>query len=124
MHKPLRYRDFSRSDITYADNTFFVERASSALRDLGVRPGERVGISTSNNVDLPLSIFAIAHAGAIAVPMNYMLKAGEMRYILENCKAETLIVDGEVFDGNIGNKEELPGIKRWIMAESQGVKGS
>jgi long-chain acyl-CoA synthetase len=116
LHEPLRYKDFPARELSFTDAAYFVERASSALRDLGIKPGECVGISTSNNVDLPLTIFAIARAGAVAVPMNYMLKAGEMRYILENCDAKTLIVDREVFDGNIRKQEEIPGIERWIMA--------
>lgn len=116
LHEPLRYRDFPLRELSYRDAARFVEKVSSALRDLGVRPGERVGISTGNNGDLPLSIFAIARAGAIAVPMNYMLKGKEMRYIMENCGAETIIVDKEVFQGNIGSKEELPCINHWIMA--------
>ncbi len=116
LHEPLRYRDFHKGELSFNDAAFFVEKASSALGDMGIRPGERVGICTSNNVDLPLSIFAIARAGAVAVPMNYMLKAGEMRYILENCGSETFIVDREVFAANIGDRDKLPGVKRWIMA--------
>ena len=116
LHEPLRYQDFPLKRLSWMDAARFVEKASSALRELGLRPGERVGINTGNNGDLPLTIFAIARAGGIAVPMNYMLKAREMRYILENCGAERLIVDREVFDGNIGSREELPGIKQWIMA--------
>jgi acyl-CoA synthetase (AMP-forming)/AMP-acid ligase II len=116
LHEPLRYTDFQLRQMSYRDAARFVEKVSSALRDLGVRPGERVGISTGNNGDLPMSIFAIARAGAVAVPMNYMLKGKEMRYIMENCGAETLIVDREVFEGNIGSKENIPSIKRWIMA--------
>ena len=119
LHEPLRYRDFTARDFSYEDAALFVERVSSALHDLGVSPGERVGIATSNNADLPLCIFAIARAGAIAVPMNYMLKAGEMRYILENCGARTFIVDREVFETNIGDRERLPGVSRWIMAGSR-----
>ena len=116
LHEPLRYRDFTQKHMTYKDAARFIDKVSAALRDLGVRPGERVGISTGNNGDLPLSVFAIARAGAIAVPMNYMLKATEMRFIMENCGAETLIVDREVFEGNIGSKDKLPSISRWIMA--------
>ncbi len=116
LHEPLRYRELSTDSISYTQAAGFVDKVSLALRDMGVKRGERVGINTSNNVDLPLAVFAIARAGAIAVPMNYMLKAKEVRYILENCGAETLIVDREVFEANIGSQEELPSIRRWIMA--------
>jgi fatty-acyl-CoA synthase len=98
LHEPLRYESFRKDELSFNEAAEFVEKTSSALADMGIRPGERVGICTSNNVDLPLSIFAIARAGAVAVPMNYMLKANEMRYILEDCGAEVFIVDREVCD--------------------------
>lgn len=116
LHEPLRYADLSGSAVSFQDAARFIGKVASALRDMGVGPGERVGICTSNNADLPLCIFAIARAGAVAVPMNYMLKAKEMAYIMQNCGAHTIIVDREIFDANIGRKEELPGIERWIMA--------
>ena len=116
LHEPLAYTGFPANDLTYEDTAAFVERMASALVDLGVKRGERVGISTHNNADLPLGIFAIMRMGAIAVPMNFMLKGREMAYIMENSGAETLIVDPEVFSINIRDRERMPGIKRWIMA--------
>jgi long-chain acyl-CoA synthetase len=115
LHEPLDYTNFPTNNLTYNDTAAFVERMASALLDMGIKPGERVGISTQNNADLPLGIFSIIRAGAIAVPMNYMLKGKEMRYIMENSDAETLIVDSEVFSINIRDRERIPGIKRWIM---------
>ncbi len=116
LHEPLEYQDFPLKELSMVDAATFVERMASALRDMGVKPGDRVGITTSNNIDLPMGVFAIARAGAVAVPMNYMLKSGEMRYIMENSGAETLIVDREIFDTNIGDRDKIPVIKRWVMA--------
>jgi long-chain acyl-CoA synthetase len=62
-----------------------------------------------------MGIFAIMRMGAIAVPMNFMLKGKEMAYMMENAGAETMIVDQEVFKINIRDKERMPAVKRWIM---------
>ncbi len=118
LHEPLDYTGFPANSLTYNDTAAFVERMASALVDMGIKQGERVGISTHNNADLPLGIFAIIRAGAIAVPMNFMLKGKEMAFIMDNSGAETLIVDPEVFSINIRDRERMPGIKRWIMAGS------
>ncbi len=120
LHEPLGYTGFPSNRLNYDQAAAFVERMASALRDLGVKPGERVGISTHNNADLPLGIFAIIRAGAIAVPMNYMLKGREMAYMMENSGAETLIVDPDVFSMNIKDRGRIPGVKRWIMAPGTG----
>ncbi len=116
LHEPLDYTGFPADVFTYNDASAFIERMASALVDLGIKPGERVGICTHNNIDLPLGIFAIIRAGAIAVPMNFMLKGKEIAYILENSGADTLIVDKDVFALNIRDRERMPGVKRWIMA--------
>jgi long-chain acyl-CoA synthetase len=116
LHEPLDYTGFPANNLSYIDTAAFVERMASALVDMGVKPGERVGISTHNNADLPLGIFAIMRMGAIAVPMNFMLKGKEMAYIMDNSGAETLIVDPEVFAINIKDRGRMPAIKRWIMA--------
>ncbi len=116
LHEPLRYLDFPLKRVSYRDAARFAYRVSSFLREIGVKPGERVALCTSNNADLPMSIMGTIAAGAVAVPLNFMLKAEEIRYIVENCGAETLITDPEVFAGNIRRKESLPSIKRWVMA--------
>lgn len=116
LHVPLRYQEFPLKTITYADTARFVEKVASGLREMGVQPGERVAVSTSNNADLPLTIMGVAAAGAMAVPLNYMLKAEEIRYIVGDCGAETVIVDRAVFRNNIRDRESVPGVKRWVMA--------
>ncbi|MGQ9758364.1 MAG: class I adenylate-forming enzyme family protein [Actinomycetota bacterium] len=116
LHEPLRYRDFPLKLVSYLDAAHFAYRVSGFLREIGVRPGERVALCTSNNADLPMSIMGTIASGAVAVPLNFMLKAEEMRYIVENCGAETLIVDPEVLALNIRKRDNLPTIKRWVMA--------
>jgi acyl-CoA synthetase (AMP-forming)/AMP-acid ligase II len=116
LHEPLRYQDFPLKRVSYQDAARFAYRVSAFLREIGVKPGERVALCTSNNADLPMSIMGTIAAGAVAVPLNFMLKAEEIRYIVENCGAETLVVDSEVLAGNIRRKENLPTIKRWVMA--------
>ena len=37
LHEPLRYQDFPMKYMSYQDAARFVEKVSSALRDLGVR---------------------------------------------------------------------------------------
>lgn len=125
LHEPLPYREFSSRILTYEDSARFQEKARASLLEAGVRPGERVAVCTSNNADLPQIVLAVIGIGAMAVPLNYMLKAGEIRYIVENCGAETFVVDGEVFRNNLGSKEALPGIKRWILAgpPEEGLEG-
>ncbi len=118
LHEPLQYTGFPTRQFTYNEMSAFVDRAASALVDLGIKPGDRVGIATQNNGDLPMLILAIMRVKAISVPMNFMLKGKEMSYMIENSGAETMIVDRAVFKINIKDQATMPGVKQWVMTPS------
>ncbi len=115
----MRYQTFSGNEVAVKDGHYFVNRVGNALRGLGVKPGDRVAVCTTNKIDLPLSIFGIMRLGAIAVPLNWQLKQDEIAYIIENCGAKTLMVDREVFSNSIKDRKNIAGIDRWIMAGPQ-----
>ncbi len=119
LDEPLDY-GFMRADrLTYTETLGFVNRLANCLADLGVSRSDRVVISMGNRIELLLLCYACFKIGAIAVPLNYMLKGSEIRYIAGNCGAGTLITDRDVFDTNIKDFESVPGVKTWVMAGSR-----
>ena len=54
---------------------------ANALLELGVRPGERVGILMYNSNEYWLAYFAITRLGAIAVRLNFRLGPAELQYV-------------------------------------------
>jgi long-chain acyl-CoA synthetase len=123
LHRPIDYAGFPNNRFSYNEMSAFCDRAASALVDLGIKPGDRVGIATQNDGDLHMLIMAIMRAKGIAVPMNFMLKGKEMAYMIENSGAQTMIVDEAVFKVNIKDKAIMPGVKQWIMTPTRGDKG-
>src|SRR4051794_36116283 len=77
---------------TYAGLDDATDRIANALRDVGVRPGDRVALFLPNCPELILSYFACFKLGAVAVPLNYRYRQAEARYALEHSGAATLIV--------------------------------
>jgi long-chain acyl-CoA synthetase len=61
------------------------------LRALGVRPGDRVGLVLPNAPEFAMGYFGILSAGATVVPLNPLLKAEEVRYVLEDSTAKALL---------------------------------
>lgn len=120
LAEPLRYGIYGpqgTTSLTYRGALDFIHRSTRALVDrVGIRPGDVVGICTENGPDFLLHAFAVSRAGAILVPMNHMLKAAEMRHVLEDSGAKALIVDRAVFDQNIKNRTSLPKVEHWLMA--------
>jgi fatty-acyl-CoA synthase len=75
----LRFRDRSH---TYAELDAAADRTANALGARGVSRGDRVALT-----------FALARLGAIAVPVNFMLRAGEVAYILEHSAAIGVVAE-------------------------------
>ena len=57
---------------------------AQALRDQGVRKGDRVGLLALNSPHFLEVAIATAKLGAIFVPINFRLTAAEVRYILDD----------------------------------------
>jgi fatty-acyl-CoA synthase len=59
---------------TFGDLADVARRAAGAWRDLGVAPGDRVGLLGSTSPDLVAAIFGCWAAGAVAVPLAVPLR--------------------------------------------------
>lgn len=70
---------------TYGELRREVERRASGLRELGVRPGDRVMLVSENCVAQVALIFAIASIDAWSVTVNARLSEGELAAIRVHC---------------------------------------
>lgn len=66
--------------------------------DLGLYPGDRVAIVMRNRPEYLEAMFAIWHAGLVAVPVNARLHRDEIAYILDDSRAAVAITDPEHAD--------------------------
>ena len=81
----------------YATWKVFAERisaAASGLRsELGLVPGDRVAIVMRNRPEYLEALFAIWHAGLVAVPVNARLHREEIAYVLGDSGALLVVAD-------------------------------
>jgi fatty-acyl-CoA synthase len=87
---------------TYAQ---LLEAAEGAAGALGVAQGDRVAVLGRNSDTYLITWLATQLAGAIHVPVNFMLNAREVAYIVEHSGAALALADEELF-------ERLPGSTR------------
>ena len=78
---------------TYAELDATVNRTAAALAARGVAAGDRVAIFSHNNHAFVVAYFALARLGAVSVPINFMLTAGEVGYVLGHSGATGLIAE-------------------------------
>ncbi len=75
---------FEGTQIPYADLNTRATRLANALRANGVQPGDRVSLYLPNIPEFPVCYLAVLKAGAIAVSINAIFKAEEVKYIVND----------------------------------------
>ncbi|HRN75466.1 acyl-CoA synthetase [Ottowia sp.] len=78
---------------TYAEFDALVSRLAAGLAQRGIRHGDKVAVLARNSHGFAAIRFALARLGAVLVPINFMLKADEVAYILRHAGAKTLATD-------------------------------
>src|SRR5437879_483117 len=82
--------------ITYRTLLNKVSRAGNALRDLGVRPEERVLLLMLDAPEFAYLFWGAIRIGAVAVPTNTALKPHDYAYMLRDSRASVLVVSEEL----------------------------
>ncbi|MCB5363272.1 AMP-binding protein [Pusillimonas sp. CC-YST705] len=68
-------------------------RYRRAMRDKGIRPGDRVAVLSRNHPGVLKAMFACALDGIVVVPINFRLAAREMAFVLKDSGSALLWVD-------------------------------
>lgn len=99
----LRYRELAGRAL----------RRARALRALGVRPGDKVGLLLPNSPDWVETLFGIALAGGTGVPIDTRCQPAELGQIVEHADLVTLVAtDRSAADADFVERltEALPGL--------------
>ena len=91
---------------------------STALVELGVKPGDRVGLFSANRPEWHTADFAITGAGAITVPVYFNESPDRMTYILKHCGAKVVFVVGvPQLRKLLAVRSNLPGLEQIVAAD-------
>lgn len=83
--------------LTYDEVIVDKARNAAALRSLGVRHGDRVGILMTNHADVVPLIFTIWSMGCIAVPFNTLYRRDELAYVLKQSGCAVVVAMAAIF---------------------------
>src|SRR5215216_6314834 len=99
--------------ITYHDLNQLSDRLRDRLTQLGVCPGDRVGIYLRKSIDAVASIFGILKAGAVYVPVDAGAPPARNAYIFSDCTVKAVLIENrfvEKFSAEFANQSELPAL--------------
>ena len=86
---------------------------SSGLLEMGVQPGDKIGMISSNNrTEWCIVDMGVLQLGAINVPIYPTITANDYEYILNHSESQYCFVsDKEVYDKLVSVKKNIKGLK-------------
>src|SRR5437763_7536582 len=95
---PDKYFLFSEADgrrYSYVEFDAAVNRAARMLAANGISKGDAVSLLMPNSAEYIIAYFACFKLGALAGPVNSLLKFEEISYVIANSEARALLVNSE-----------------------------
>ena len=80
--------------LSYGELAQRVRQLAAGLRALGIRREERLLVLMHDSNDWPVSFLGAMFAGAVPVAVNTLLTADDYAYMLENSRAQAVLVSG------------------------------
>ncbi len=110
----------TETTVTFEAYKSAVDRLAAGLQRAGIRSGDRIGVIGKNSLAFFQLYGAAAALGAIVVPINWRLSAGEVAYNLNDTAPAILFVDEAFSEMAAGIRDRLSSVKRWANLEGAG----
>jgi 4-hydroxybenzoate-CoA ligase len=89
---------------------------ATGLRREAVHRETRIALILLDSIAFPIAFWGALRAGVVPVLVNTLLPAAQIRYILEDCRAEAAIVSAALLPGLAGALAEIPALRRVVVA--------
>src|SRR3989440_3667704 len=119
---PDKYFLFSEADgrrYTYAEFDAAVNRATRLLAARGIRKGDAVSLLMPNSAEYIIAYFACFKLGALAGPVNSLLKSEEIAFVIGNSEARALLVNSEFLPRIESLRGELADLQHVIVFDDE-----
>ena len=106
-------------DLRLSYEQFFdrCDRWSSALRELGVGPGDRVATIAPNTHSQLEAFYAVPQLGAVLVPVNHRLTPDDFVYVVNHSGATVVCVATEYLDAVDSVRGQMPEVRHFVALE-------
>jgi fatty-acyl-CoA synthase/long-chain acyl-CoA synthetase len=108
---------FRGRQVTYGELDRRVDRVAAALAARGVGHGDRVAVLMRNRIEFLETCFAAFRLGAIAVPVNFRMVAGEAGFVLADSGAVVLVLDRAGRAVGLEARRQAPAVRTVVVVE-------
>jgi fatty-acyl-CoA synthase len=114
---------FGQRRVTYDDLEDRAARLASALAAEGFATGDRVAVLLLNRVEYFEIFFAVAMLGGVVVPVNYLLKGQEVKFVLDDSGARWMFVEQSLWPAVEPIHEDTAVSVTYVMVDGAGPDG-
>jgi benzoate-CoA ligase family protein len=112
---------YRNQHITYDEVAANVNRAGNALRELGIAIENRVALLLLDCPEFVYSFFGAMKIGAVAVPMNTLLRPADYVYLLNDSRARVLIVSEVLLPQIESIRDQLTFLRHVVVVGKAGA---
>ena len=117
--KPFLLSEADRRQFSYSEFQAAVDRTAAMFQSHGIAKGDVVSLLMPNSAEYIIAYFACWKLGALAGPVNSLLKDHEIEFVMSNSEAKAILVNSE-FQERIQNiRRELPHLRSVIRFDDE-----
>lgn len=109
---------FEGTRLTYGTAVERVRQLASSVRELGIKPGDRVAALQTNCHQFIETYYATATLGATFVPLNYRAKPPEIEYMVTAADVKVLFVGDRYLDLVKQLQDKFTSVTHYVAMES------
>jgi acyl-CoA synthetase (AMP-forming)/AMP-acid ligase II len=114
-----RFLQYEGRSWTYGEFDMLVRSMAAGLRGLGIEQGTRVLVGMSNRPEALQTHFALAHLGAVCVPLVPGMPFDEMRYPMRHSEATFLVSDDPIASSVAEHREACDWLQTIVVLDAE-----
>jgi len=119
--KPFLFSEADGRVFNYAEFDQAVDRTARMLTAAGISRGDAVSLLMPNSAEYIIAYFACWKLGAVAGPVNSLLKAEEVAFVVSDSEAKAIMVHSEFVPMVEGIRDRLPHLESVIEFDDEAV---
>lgn len=109
--KPFLFSEADGRRFTYAEFSRAIDATAALLISEGIAKGDVVSLLMTNSAEYIIAYFACWKLGALAGPVNSLLKEHETAFVMNNSEAKAVLVHSEFSERIESIRGDLPHLK-------------
>ena len=110
-----------KSSLTYSGLDTAVRQFGSGLMALGLQRADRVAIYLEKRLETVVASFGAPAAGGVFVPINPLLKAEQVGFILQDCNVRVLVTSPDRLPLLAGTLGQCPDLRHVVLTDAAGA---